>query len=308
MVENMKNLRRYINGDRFFQTVVTVLMVAFLIIELYPLVYVVSASLSDADAVAAGKLVLLPIGFTLEGYEYVFQNRDIWVGYGNTILYTVLGTCVNLVVTLPCAYALSRKELVGKGKIMVFFMITMYIGGGLIPSYLNVKSFGLLNTRTFMIIDGALSVYNLIVARTFFANSIPYEITEAARIDGCNDFGIFNKIVMPLSKALVAVMVLYYGVGHWNSYFSAMIYLNDRVKYPLQMFLRELLLQSNFIASAIASGNLPQEQIAYLEKIAKSADLVKYCVIVVAALPMMILYPKLQKFFEKGVMIGGVKG
>ena len=211
-------------------------MVLFLLIELYPLIYVVSASLSDADAVAAGKLVLWPIGFTLQGYEYVFQNRDIWVGYGNTILYTVLGTLVNLAVTLPCAYALSCKEIVGKGKLMVYFMITMYVSGGLIPGYLNVKYFGLLNTRTFMIIEGALSVYNMIVARTFYENSIPYEIKEAARIDGCNDFGIFAKIVVPLSKALLAVMVLYYGIGHWNSYFSAMIYLNDRSKYPLQKF------------------------------------------------------------------------
>ena len=201
MVNNMNKLRTYLNGDRFFQTVITVLMFLFLLIELYPLIYVVSASLSDADAVAAGKLVLWPIGFTLQGYEYVFQNRDIWVGYGNTILYTVLGTLVNLAVTLPCAYALSCKEIVGKGKLMVYFMITMYVSGGLIPGYLNVKYFGLLNTRTFMIIEGALSVYNMIVARTFYENSIPYEIKEAARIDGCNDFGIFANIVVPLSKA-----------------------------------------------------------------------------------------------------------
>lgn len=308
MVNNMNKLRTYLNGDRFFQTVVTVLMVIFLLIELYPLIYVVSASLSDADAVKAGELVLLPIGFTFKGYGYVFQNRDIWIGYGNTILYTVLGTLVNLAVTLPCAYALSCKEIVGKGKLMVYFMITMYVGGGLIPGYLNVKSFGLLNTRTFMIIGGALSVYNMIVARTFYENSIPYEIKEAARIDGCNDFGIFTKIVMPLSKALLAVMVLYYGIGHWNSYFNAMIYLDDRSKYPLQLFLREILLQSNFVAAAIESGTATPEQIAYLEEIARGAELVKYCIIVVAALPMMVLYPKLQKFFEKGVMIGGVKG
>ena len=296
------------NGDRFFQTVVTILMIAFLAIELYPLIYVISASFSDGDAVAAGKLVLLPIGFTLEGYGFVFQNRNIWIGYGNTILYTVLGTCVNLIVTLPCSYALSRKEVPGKGKIMIFFMITMYIGGGLIPSYLNVKSFGLLNTRLFMIIYGAVSVYNMIVAKTFFENTVPYEITEAARIDGCNDFGTFSKIVLPLSKALMAVMVLYYGVGHWNAYFNAMIYLDDSNKYPLQMFLREILLLSNLVQSSIADGNLSPEQIEYLEKQAESAELVKYCVIVVAALPMMIIYPKLQKFFEKGVMIGGVKG
>ena len=190
---------------------------------------------------------------------------------------------------------------------MIFFMITMYIGGGLVPSYLNAKSFGLINTRIFMLINGALSVYNMIVARTFFANTIPYEITEAAKIDGCNDFGIFSKIVMPLSKALMAVMVLYYGVGHWNGYFSAMIYLNDRNKFPLQLFLREILILSQLVGTELESATDP-EQIEILLEMIKNAELAKYCVIVVAALPMMIIYPKLQKFFEKGVMLGSVKG
>ena len=303
----MSSLRRIVNGDKFFQFIVTVSMLIFLCIELYPIIYVISASFSDADAVAMGKLVLLPVDFTLEGYKYVFQYKDIWIGYANTILYTVLGTMVNLAVTLPCAYALSRESVVGRGKIMIFFMITMYIGGGLIPGYLNVKSLGLLNTRMIMIIGGALSVYNMIVARTFFASSIPYEITEAAKIDGCSDFGIFSKIVMPLSKAIVTVMVLYYGVGHWNAYFNAMIYLDDRNKFPLQMFLREILLQSKLAENMMASAMDPDE-VEYFTKLAESAQLVKYCVIIIATIPMMIIYPKLQKFFEKGVMIGSVKG
>ena len=303
----MSSIRKIVNGDKFFQLIVTLSMLIFLCIELYPIIYVISASLSDADAVAMGKLVLLPIDFTLEGYKYVFQYKDIWIGYGNTILYTVLGTMVNLAVTLPCAYALSRDSVVGRGKIMIFFMITMYISGGLIPGYLNVKSLGLLNTRMVMIIGGALSVYNMIVSRTFFASSIPYEITEAAKIDGCSDFGIFAKIVMPLSKAIVTVMTLYYGVGHWNAYFNAMIYLDDRSKFPLQMFLREILLQSK-LAENMMNTVMDPDELAYFEKLAESAQLVKYCVIIIATIPMMIIYPKLQKFFEKGVMIGSVKG
>ncbi len=305
----LKRVKHFLNGDRFFQFIVTILLTLVLVIVLYPLIYIVSASFSDADAVKAGELVLFPVGFTTRGYKYVFLNSEIWVGYGNTIFYTVVGTLINLAVTLPCAYALSRRDVIGKNQIMIFFMVTMYVSGGLIPSYLNIKSFGLVNTRMFMLIDGAVSVYNLIVARTFFANSIPYEITEAAQIDGCSDVKTFSKIVLPLSKALMAVMVLYYGVGHWNSYFNAMIYLDDRNKYPLQLFLREILLQSKFIEeSLLDSGNLSPEDIATLMELAKSADLTKYCVIVVAALPMMVIYPKLQKFFVKGVMIGSVKG
>ena len=304
----MKDLKRYLNGNQFFQLTVTIILSIFLCIMVYPIIYVVSASFSDPDAVKAGQLVLLPIRFTVQGYQYVFTNADIWVGYSNTIFYTVFGTMVNLFVTLPCAYALSRSEVVGRNKIMIFFMITMYISGGLIPSYLNVKSFGLLNSRIYILIDGALSVYNMIVARTFFASTIPVEITEAARIDGCNDFSIFSKIVIPLSKAIMAVMVLYYGVGRWNSYFNAMIYLEDRKKYPLQLFLREILIQSNLLASISADGGMTPEEMEIIIKLSKSAELVKYCIIVVATLPMMIIYPKLQKFFEKGVMIGSVKG
>lgn len=304
----MQSVRRIIKGSSFFQLVVNALIFAFLLIELYPIIYVVSCSFSDPDAVNAGKVLLMPVGFTLEGYKRVFEYRDIWVGYGNTIFYTVVGTIINLLVTLPCAYALSRKNVAGSKFIMIFFMVTMYIGGGLIPGYLNVKSFGLLNTRAVMVILGALSVYNMIVARTFFSGSIPYEITEAARIDGCDEFSTFLKIVMPLSKAIVGVMVLYYGIGHWNSYFSAMIYLDDREKFPLQIFLREILLQSKMLQDTVADPSASVEEIMYLEQLARSADLIKYCVIIVSTLPMMIIYPNLQKYFEKGVMVGSVKG
>lgn len=301
-------MKKYISGDKVFQLVVNVVLFLFMCVELYPILYIISASVSDPDAVAAGKLILLPIGFSLDGYKNVFEYRDIWMGYANTIFYTVAGTCINLIVTLPCAYALSRKELVGRNGLMIFFMVVMYINGGLVPRYLNVKSFGLTDTRIFMLINGAISVYNMIVARTFFASSIPYEITESARIDGCSDAGIFAKIVMPVSKAIVTVMVLYYGVTHWNSYFNAMIYLEDRNKYPLAMILREVLLRNKFAMEALSSSTLTPEEVLLYEEMAKNADRVKYCIIIVASLPMMIIYPKLQKYFEKGVLIGSVKG
>ncbi len=304
----MKKLRTIISGSNFFQLVVNILMFAFLLVELYPIIYVIICSFSDPDAVARGDIILWPVGFTLRGYEMVLEYSDIWTGYANTIFYTVAGTMINLAVTLPCAYALSRKDLRGRKIFMIFFMITMYVSGGLIPGYLNVKSFGLLNTRAVLILIGAMSVYNMIVARSFFSTSIPNEITEAARIDGCNDFSIFSKIILPLSKPIVVVMILYYGIGHWNSYFNAMIYLDDRSKFPLQMFLREILLQGKIYQEAINSSDISPEEALRLAELAKSSELIKYCVIIVSTLPMMIIYPKLQKYFEKGIMIGSIKG
>lgn len=299
-------MKKYIRSNAFFQNTINIIMILFLVIMAYPLIYVISCSFSNPDAVNSGKVFLWPVGFSLEGYKKVFENKDIWIGYANTIFYTVAGTLVNLFVTIPAAYALSRKELKGKNIFMIFFMITMYISGGLIPTYLVVKDIGLLNTRTLIVIFGALSVYNMIVARTFFSTSIPYEITEAAKIDGCDDFSILVKIVLPLSKAIIVVLMLYYGIGHWNSYFTEMIYLKDRDKYPLQMFLREILLLSKYEAESMGSGTL--EEIVAAQEAAKNADLIKYCVIIVATLPMMVVYPKMQKYFEQGIMIGSVKG
>lgn len=304
----MKAIRRVFSGDRFFEIMVSLVLAAFFVIELYPMIYVIFCSISDPDAVAAGEVLLWPVGFTLQGFEKAFRYKEIWIGYGNTIVYTVAGTALNLFVTLTCAYALSRKELFGRNWFMLFFMIPMYIGGGLIPTYLNIRDFGLLDSGWVMILPGAMSVYNMIVARTFFVNSIPDEIVEAARIDGGNDFGIFAKIVMPLSKAIVGVMVLYYGISHWNAYFNAMIYLDDRKKFPLQLFLREILTQSKFSLDTVDGMALSVEEIRYLEELADTADLMKYCIIIISTVPMMLLYPRLQKFFEKGVMIGSVKG
>ncbi len=305
----MNRLKTFVRKDGFFQSIVNIVLFLFLIIELYPILYVISCSFSDPDMVATGQIILLPKGFTLGGYEKILEYKDIWIGYANTIFYTVLGTLLSLAITLPCAYALSRKNLRGKSIILVYFMITMYIGGGLVPSYLNNRDFGLVNNRIGILIIGALSIYNVLVARSFFANTIPYELTEAAKIDGADDFLVFAKIIMPLSKAITVVMIIYYGVGRWNSYFTEMIYLEDREKYPLQIFLREILLQAKFTVEASAGGAYySPEDMVLLQELAKKAELLKYCVIIVSTLPMMFIYPKLQKYFEKGVMLGSVKG
>lgn len=276
---------------------------------LYPLLFVLSASFSDPKAVAGGEMLLLPVRPSLEGYRYLLQYKEIWAGYLNTVFYMFLGTLLNLAATLPCAYAMSRKDLKGQKYLMIFFMITMYFSGGMIPGYLNIKSLGLLDTRSIILINGLVSTFNLIVARTYFLTAIPWEIQEAAVIDGCNDFQIFGKIVFPLSKAITVVMTLYYGVGRWNSYFTEMIYLKDRGKFPLQLFLREILTKSTFAKTAMADGmSFSAEQMMALIKQADTANMIKYGVIVISALPMLIIYPFLQKYFEQGVMIGSVKG
>ncbi|WP_163880587.1 carbohydrate ABC transporter permease, partial [Paenibacillus favisporus] len=213
---------------------------AFLIV-FYPLVYMVSASISDPKAVGSGEMWLWPKGITFDGYKRVFENTSIWTGYGNTILYTVVGTAINLLVTLPAAYALSRKDFVGRNFFMGMFMVTMFFGGGLVPTYLLVKQLGMVNTMWAIVIPSAASIWNIIVSRTFFQSSIPKELQEAAQIDGCTNMRLFVKIILPLSMPIIAVMALFYGVGNWNSYFSALIYLNDSAKYPLQLVLRQIL-------------------------------------------------------------------
>lgn len=287
-----------------------ILLALIFIITLYPMIFVISASFSDPGAVASGEMVFLPKGFTLEGYKYILQYSEVWTGYLNTVFYTLFGTLINLAVTLPAAYALSRGELVGRKLFIALFMFTMYFSGGLIPGYLNVNSLHLVNTRTIMLINGAVSVYNLIVAKTFFSSTIPEELHEAAKIDGASIFQDFCKIVLPLSKPVAVVLSLYYGVGHWNEYFSAMIYLaKRRDAWPLQLFLKEILIQGKFADTAIMSGNmLSPEEMAFLIKQADTANMIKYCIIVVSIVPMLAIYPWLQKYFAKGVMIGAVKG
>lgn len=305
----MKSRKIKVAGaDRVFVVVNSALLILIFIITLYPILFVLSASFSDPKAVSSGEMWLFPVAPSLEGYKYVFQYKDIWTGYANSIFYTGVGTLVNLLATIPCAYALSRKDMVGRNFLMGLFMVTMYVSGGLIPSYLNMYNFGLVNTRASLLIVGMVSVYNLIIARTFMQHSIPYELTEAAKIDGASDFKVFSRIILPLSKPITVVLALYYGIGHWNSYFNAMVYIQDEKLYPLQMFLRDILINSQLSASLVTEGGMSADEMLAVMRQAETMDMIKYCVIVVSTLPMLIIYPRLQKYFAKGVMIGAVKG
>ncbi|WP_154895389.1 ABC transporter permease subunit [Paenibacillus illinoisensis] len=292
--------------DKIFLTLNYIYVtIAFLLVA-YPLVYMISASISNPKEVASGAMWLFPKDITFEGYERVLQDQRIWSGYANTILYTVVGTAVNLAVTIPAAYALSRRDLVGRGFFMGIFMFTMFFGGGLVPSYLLIKELGMINSMWALILPSAASVWNIIVSRTFFQGTIPSELQEAAQMDGCSNFKLFFKIVLPLSMPIIAVMALFYGVGHWNSYFSAMIYLNDSAKYPLQLVLRQILVLQEM--SAQGSGMMDGSSASALNNKAEVAALVRYAVIIVSTLPVIIIYPFLQRYFVQGVMIGSVKG
>lgn len=295
--------------DRLFMTIIYASLTLLVLISLYPVIYVLSASFSSADAISSGSVILWPVKFSAKAYDYVFHYKDIWIGYGNSLFYTIVGTVINLAATLPCAYALSRRDMPGRGFIMVLFLITNYFSGGMIPAYMNLYDLGLLNTRWSLLLPGMVSVFNLIVARTYFASSIPWELHEAAFIDGCNDAKTFVKIILPLSKPIIGVQVLYYAVAHWNSYFQAMIYLEDRNLMPLQVFLREILAEGEFSAAALQSGgSFSIEEMSAMIQQTETATVVKYAMIVVSTLPIMILFPLVQKYFEKGIMIGAVKG
>ena len=303
---NTKKRMKQSLGEKIFGVAVYAFIIILLIVTLYPLIYVISASFSNPDAVASGKMILWPIGFNTDGYKTVFKNSYIWIGYRNTIFYTFVGTLFQLCATLPCAYALSRRDLKGRGFFLALFMFTMYFGGGLIPGYLNIKSFGMLDTPWVILLIDLVSVYNLIVARTFFANTIPWELTEASYLDGASNFQLFTKVILPLSAPITVVLALYYGVAHWNTYFNAMIYLRDKNLMPLQVFLKQILTQASISADLML--DMTPEERRVLERQAEVASRMKYCVIVVSTIPMMIIYPFLQKYFEKGIMIGSVKG
>lgn len=289
------------NGDRLFYIGITVILTIVFLAVLYPCVFVVAASFSSGSAVQSGKVYLWPVDFSLEGYKTVFQNKDVWTGYANSLFYTIVGTAINIVVTMLAAYGTSRRDLPGRNGIMMYFAFTMIFGGGIIPNYLLVKELGLLNTRWALLLPGALSVYNMIMARTFIQNNIPEELLEAAQIDGCSDFRYLIQVVLPLSKAIIAVLVLLYGVSHWNQYFNAMIYLNDKDLYPLQLFLREILQANTIDPSSVVDPELQM-------KLAELANVMKYALIVVSMIPVMLIYPFVQKYFIQGVMIGSVKG
>lgn len=284
-------------GERFYTFVVYALLACFCLLILIPLMHIIAGSFSDPMALLKGEVTLLPKGFTLDMYKKVFQDDEIWQGYWNTIVYTVVGTTISVVLTACGAYPLSRKDFYGKNVFMGLFAFTMFFTGGMIPTYLLVKQLKMLNTIWAMVLPSAVSTYNLIIMRTFFQTTIPGELVESASLDGCNDLGVFFRIVIPLSAPIFAVMILFYGVAQWNSWFPALLYISDRSMYPLQMVLREVLIQSDISNMAGGAGDV--EIIG---------DGLKYATMVVATLPIMCLYPFLQKYFVKGVMIGAVKG
>ena len=291
--------------DVLFDTVIFIILTLILFVVAYPLYWVIISSFSDPTAVSAGKVLLRPIGFTLKGYAEVFKNSQVMRGFFNSIVITFVGVCVNLAVTLPTAYALSRDNFSGKKPITVFYMITMFFGGGMIPTYLVVKNMQLLNTIWALVLPGCLSVYNMIVARTFFKSNISEELYEAGEIDGCTQSRFFFQIALPLSKAIIAIMVLYYGVGHWNSYFSALLYISDQDKYPLQLVLRNILITNQTALSQTATTAAAR---AALQEQQQLIDVMKYSLIIISSVPVLIMYPLVQKHFVKGVMIGSVKG
>ena len=288
-------------GDKTLTVSVILITALFALVVFIPLWNIVVSSFSDVNAVLGGRVSLWPVDFSLDGYKAVLSNRDEGTGYLNTLAYTVIGTIVNISVTMICAYPLTRRELPFRGLIMFLFTFTMFFGGGLIASYLNISNLHMINTFWVMILPGAMSVYNMVLARTFIQSSIPNDLMEAARIDGCSYTRYFFKIVLPLSPAILAVLALNYAVGHWNSYFSALIYLRDRSRFPLQLFLREIL-----IANTIDDSLLVDPESNEIRQ--GLADVLKYALIVISTLPVLCFYPFAQRYFMQGIMIGSLKG
>ncbi|MBX3015074.1 MAG: carbohydrate ABC transporter permease [Caldilineaceae bacterium] len=287
--------------DRLFNLVNYTVLAFFLVIVLYPLIYVVSASFSDGAAVIAGKVILFPVDFSVAAYQKIFAYERIWTGYANSLFYAVVGTVVNVGMTLLAAYPLARRDLYGRGVIVGLFLFTMFFNGGLIPSYLLVKDLGMLNTRAALIIPQALSVWNLIIAMTYFRASIPPELLEAAQLDGCNDFQYFARILLPLSAPLIAVLGLFYAISHWNQFFAALIYLTKENLYPLQIILRDILIQSQVDMNMM-------DDIQTMAAKQAMRELMKYALIVVASVPVLMIYPFVQKYFVRGIMMGAIKG
>ncbi|MHA0855541.1 carbohydrate ABC transporter permease [Paenibacillus sp. CMAA1364] len=290
-------------SDKIFNWLNIIVIGIFTLIILYPLLFVVFASFSDPRQIFDNVLLLWPRGFTLEGYKRVFENRDIWMGFKNAIIYTGLGTAVNVIMTTLAAYPLSRRDFRGRNVITILFTFTMFFSGGLIPTYLLNQELGIINTMWVMILPGAVSVYNMIIMRTYFQQNIPQELEESAFIDGATDMQLLIKVVLPLSTPIIAVMMMFYGVGRWNGYFDAMIYLSDRELFPLQLILREILVQNQMgDAANQAIMNSNQGEVNALKQS------IKYAVVVVSSIPVLILYPMVSKYFEKGIMVGAIKG
>ncbi len=288
--------------DFWFYLINDGFLLMFLIITLYPMIFFVSSSFSSPAAIISGRVWLWPVEFTLKGYKAVFQDRNILMGYRNTIIYTVTGTLLNIVMTILAAYPLSRKDFKHRNIVMFIFSFTMLFGAGLVPNYLLITKLGLPNTRWVMIIPGALGVYEVIITRTFYKSNIPDELLEAAQLDGCTDFQFLWKVVVPLSKPITAVITLFYAVGHWNSFFSAFLYINRRELYPLQLVLRDILIKNRLDVSGMEDYSMVTGQDVDMQ------ELLKYSLIIVSTLPVMCMYPFVQKHFVKGVMIGAIKG
>mgnify|MGYP002581894944 CR=1 FL=1 len=291
---------RRLASDRVFDGVLYTIAAILTLTALYPMYFIIIASISDPSLVAQGKILLLPRGVTLEGYEHLASMKNLWVGYGNTILYTIAGTAIMLVVNIPVAYALSRRDLVGRRWFTLFFVFPMFFGGGLIPTYIVASTLHLVNTRWILIMFGSVSVYNMILIRTFCGSTIPEELREAASMDGCSNTRFFFTFVLPLSKAIIAVIALYVAVAHWNNYYNALVYTTDASLQPLQLYLRHLLLMTTGTESIMESDANAE--------VLRLVQTVRYAVIVLSALPIMCLYPFLQKYFVQGVMIGSIKG
>lgn len=295
-------MRDFTLSDRAFDILNKTFVTILVIIIVYPLIFVISASISDPIAVSSGRMWLWPIDITLEGYKRIFQDASIWVGYRNTIIYTTVGTLIHLALLLPASYALSREAIAGRKYILWIILFTMLFSGGLIPTYLVVKNLGMLNTMWALVIPGVVGAWSILVARAFFQQTIPDQLVEAAKIDGASDFYIFIRIVLPLSLPIIAVMALFHAVNLWNQYFNALIYLSDREKYPLQLILREIL-----VVNQMQLDEATGEQTESLVEQVRTAGLIKYAVIIVSSLPLLIAYPFLQRFFVQGVLIGSIK-
>lgn len=297
----MMRLNRQSRGDAIFQIVINTIAVLIALITLYPLIYTLSASFSKPMYILNGDVWLWPVGFNLDSYERVFTSGNILNGYKNTIVYSVSGTCINLILTIMAAYPLSLPDL--KGKTFMTFMITftMFFSGGMIPSFINVRNLGLMNTVWAVLLPGAINATNMLIMRNYFVHSIPGELREAASIDGCSPLRTMISIILPLAKSILVVVTLYYFVGHWNSYFDAMMYLRDTEKLPLQVILRQILLLSQM-------GDMSEQMgVDDANTIMIYASL-KYAIIVVSAVPLLVIYPLVQRFFQKGIMMGSVKG
>ena len=290
-------------GDKVFGVINAIFIVFITIITLYPLIYVCSASISSPASVTSGRMWLWPTDITFEGYKRILKNSEIWMGYVNTIFYTVVNVVISLAVTLPAAYALTVKALPGRKFLVFVFSVTMFFSGGMIPLYVVCRNLGLVNTLWAVILPSATSMWYIILTRTFFQSTIPHELEEASEIDGCSVFATFLRIVLPLSAPIIAVMALYFGVGRWNSYFGEMIFLRDRTKFPLQLFLREILIIAKF--SEQNTNNA--DAITMAEQI-RISSIIKYATMIVATLPVIAAYPFIQRYFVKGVMIGSIKG